>query len=837
MAIYGSTYPYYRDPRDELNAINALANAGRPADVMTPEARSSAVSALANAGRPQPEPDAIDTPPDDGPVDSSTADAVSALLRSRPAPPPDPAPAPQQPDPAIEDALRANAARALAGRVPAPPTPEPEPDPAIAESQRVNAASALASLKPAPIVPEPPPDPEIARQRDANGARSLARTGKAIAPVVVREGKAPPVPFSGKFDMEFTPDEVDRASAAAKPKPDMVFDLGETEGRPPVVDPGRKLNPEQFDAAARAYAKKPDMAFTVDEADKGLSDKFDQTLRDENAASRTKLDSQLTLDGAPPLKTPTDVSAQSSLRPPEPTASSTSPQPHPIAKESVTVVAPAGSDKPAAITKQIDVAQPESSSLADRVHDANQNDPIGAALGAAHAGGAAVGGAGGPPGVNGWALVADFITNHGKGLGGIIAQAEAQKQQWLARQDKHKDDALNDEYKRAQIEHLNKTGSVAGDWKADDNAIRWAEIEARNRALGQGGERVGLAKDRAAALADPESALLRAKAVTAERVAGAGVRGRETEKHSLNDQIASDAANIATARTSAATDARQDTEASNADRTAALAAKQAADVVAAQNKAGIATPSAAELRGSKAQRDQEANDFRAKTAFDQDAAQQLDRIDTVLKKYSNIADAPGIGVGQGLVPDAARPALEASGLGGNAEDALVLSSARDLLSNARQRKESGAAGPQAEKYRYDMEVGANKNSTPEQVHVGLDAARRLTELSIRTHAAGKEDVAREVLAAGGLDSWLKPDTLPITAGAVPKVSAVVSQVRDAPMSDEGPSASERESLAKQGTAEKFRVRDPKSGKTRTVTGGARGLADYMRDFPGWELVE
>lgn len=543
-------YLFYQDPTNEDDAIRALSSIGSPDPGPTPEQKLTAAQALANAYKPTPTDSAPDQMADADQSDAMRNQAANALARLGGMKLLEDKPAEVAPafDPTSDPGIQRLAAGALSQRgnddALANAAPPPKPDPYADPNTKTKAFGALQQLgydltPPAPQRPAPLPINDFRRPYDPEQGDTTSNK-PSRAPdmeITLDELEKPAVAVPRKPDMEFSVDESD-AALGTKPKPAAVVELGK-----PVV------------TSVEVVKDRP----TATDQNPAQQDRLGANTQDKDPVKRPgdKVDSET---GQPSSKTQPGM-----------------PSAH-------------GRDNGGNIGPSYEGATDDS--LSARVAQAKANDPVGNLLGG--------GSNDGPPNVNGWAIAADLALNHGRGIGGIIAQAEQQKAQWQARKDKQGDKALEDRYKEAQIAHLQKTGNAAGDWAADKSALDWENARLRAQENERRGVGTDLAVDKWGNKKDADSAENTTKTAVTERNAAAGVRGREGEKHALNDQIASDVANIATARVGAGTDARQDVEAANAPRTADIAARRAADVVAAQNTAGRETPSETAVQGREA---------------------------------------------------------------------------------------------------------------------------------------------------------------------------------------------------------------------------------------------
>lgn len=297
--------------------------------------------------------------------------------------------------------------------------------------------------------------------------------------------------------------------------------------------------------------------------------------------------------------------------------------------------------------------------------------------------------------------------------------------------------------------------------------------------------------------------------------AGSNAEGRIEKEHELNDIVAGDQGAIQTAKTAAelgakhegaplastdeAEKARLVAAASTTARMAAehegapVATEDAATREAAVSAAGLpakqklkTTETPGDVRAGVTQNAALADQFTKESNYDRGMAAQIDRLDRVVGKYPEGKRAlPGIGMGSGLGGDAndsLRGLLTDFGIS-DQTDALEIRSAQKTLAELAQRKESGAAGPEAERARYLARVGSQPNATEAQFRVGLKAARDLVHMNLGSFQTGKEGAARSVMQNAGLEGWLPEDAQPMAAPDAGAAMPMVPRRGGAPSSD------------------------------------------------------
>lgn len=258
------------------------------------------------------------------------------------------------------------------------------------------------------------------------------------------------------------------------------------------------------------------------------------------------------------------------------------------------------------------------------------------------------------------------------------------------------------------------------------------------------------------------------------------VRGAETKaelaaRHEGAPLANADAADRSGREASASTTARLAAEHEGAPTAIADAASRASAVAEAQlptQKDLKTTVTPGDTRADASQRAALSDQFTKESNYDRGMAAQIDRLDRVVSKYPEGQRAlPGVGFGAGIggeANDSLRGLLTDFGIS-DQSDALEMRNAQKTLAELAQRKESGAAGPEAERARYLARVGSQPNASEAQFRVGLKAARDLVHMNLGAFSAGKADAARGVMQGAGLDGWL-PDDQP-QPGAVPPPTA------------------------------------------------------------------
>lgn len=346
---------------------------------------------------------------------------------------------------------------------------------------------------------------------------------------------------------------------------------------------------------------------------------------------------------------------------------------------------------------------------------------------------------------NGAALLAmalDAGFNKGRGLANIVAGTA---------QEVGSQKAYRDKQAQAQADIAIRMRGRNVDPYAQQLAAQRLAVSQQN--AGTNAQRVSQTQQRFEAQGDPESAHSKGRVVQQERLAGAGATGRLNAEHELNPQTAEDKAAIRTAETQAEIDTRHGSAPQlAADEAAKRAAVAQAELPTQQALKQTVTPS--DARASKEADRAAADQFTKETAYDRGQAQTLDRIDRVISKYRE-GELPGVGFAEGFGGDlntSVRGMLNDFGVS-DQTDALELRNARNTLAELAQRKESGAAGPEAERARYLMRVGASPTATEAQFRVGLQAAKDYVRMNLAASSVGKEGMARQVLDAGGLQGW------------------------------------------------------------------------------------
>lgn len=353
-------------------------------------------------------------------------------------------------------------------------------------------------------------------------------------------------------------------------------------------------------------------------------------------------------------------------------------------------------------------------------------------------------------------LIADIALNKSRGVGQILGGIG-----------KGRKNKLDEEYKRAQIAHLQSSGAHSQEdkdwqhWKDVDASQRgYRDQDLREKEFGRRETSTEHTIQKYADQVDPNSQANVTKVDMAGRVVGA----RNEQNHADVDMKAGDAAQIGGARSAASTDARQDTQHDNAPRTREDAAEQAAAVTAAQlpNQQVLkASPTAADQPGSLQNRQfaltgekddrAAAKDFATATKPSREILETIGSIDALEKKYGGLDKVPGAGFGDAMVPDAIRGLIAGhSDHPDEQQDAIAMSGAKKALVSYVTHAESGAAARPDEQTLAQMRLGASLTSTPAQLKAGLDAARRHANMEVGARSVGNK-MAGQVMRGAGLE--------------------------------------------------------------------------------------
>lgn len=172
MSVFGNPFSYYRDPREEQRAVDALAARGRPAPGPDASSIAAAIGALAGQ-RSQPAPQAPAAPQEPDPVHLT---ALNALRAAAPPPPPEP-----EAEPEPEPVDHSGAYGALTAAAPRPPDILPEPEPVDESPAFAGLAQAGRNRIPAPLPLKPVPIPVGLRGRVSTPDMDLSEDPEALA--------------------------------------------------------------------------------------------------------------------------------------------------------------------------------------------------------------------------------------------------------------------------------------------------------------------------------------------------------------------------------------------------------------------------------------------------------------------------------------------------------------------------------------------------------------------------------------------------------------------------------------------------------------------------------
>lgn len=362
------------------------------------------------------------------------------------------------------------------------------------------------------------------------------------------------------------------------------------------------------------------------------------------------------------------------------------------------------------------------------------------------------------------ALLLDLGLNRGRG-GGQIVGAYANNREASKRQ------------KQAHKLRLEEIAARKGDrdmedWRQTDASQRdWEAQGLRQQEINLSKDSFGLRKDTREDKLSPDTDASTTKTELVKRGAAARVRGAEEEKDELAETIAGNVANVATARSKAVTD-----EARNNPKDltkAQIADDKRADEAAAlrQEMAGVK----ADLDKEKNARAGEALHLKTKKEFDT-AAGHMVQVAAAARKLENIfkgdedsdrrdklgqRDYHGIGTYDSMKHRSMRDQ-------GDSDASAEL----DILRSWVQGPITGAAvGGKDESGRINALAGQATGLDEQSARTAIKALNELARNSLRQHAAGREDAARESLAAHGLDDILGPKAAPQIAPPPPKPTA------------------------------------------------------------------
>lgn len=337
------------------------------------------------------------------------------------------------------------------------------------------------------------------------------------------------------------------------------------------------------------------------------------------------------------------------------------------------------------------------------------------------------------------ALVLDAGMNKGRGVGQLIGAYANNREAAARAKEQHK----------LRLEEIaaRKGDTDMADWKAVDASqrdyegmrLREEAIAATKEGLGIRGKAENRLEDKFGQQQDPDSPLLGAGVEVARRKAEAGVKGREEEKAKLAETIADNVANVATARTKATTEAKNETPPDPTPQQKIA------------NKAKEDTRSEAELKAFNA----EVGHYPEVLA----AARKLQDIFKTAelkgKKHSLLAgggtDYPGIGM------------LDSNKLAGgrSMEDERANAQLNILRSFIQQPVTGAAVGGQEESSRIGELAGKTKGwgATEQSSRVAIDELAKLAEARIRQAGSRRAGIARQAMKPHGLDN-LFPDEAP-----------------------------------------------------------------------------
>lgn len=340
----------------------------------------------------------------------------------------------------------------------------------------------------------------------------------------------------------------------------------------------------------------------------------------------------------------------------------------------------------------------------------------------------------------------DAVDVLGGALGGFIGQfgTSPREQRWNRQQDA---DAADRREKRQQL----RDQAQFGNWLAQAN-MREQQLEARKEALGQGAERVDLAKRKQAGIdedrdwrLDPEKASKTREFVLRQ------ANGRVTPEE-LDGMSNAELRGVMTML-------NREAERGHAGEDTAIAARKAGATATASTigRETAARPfdidkeNRAELRAARAA--ELANEKLAKAKFPEQAAAYAKDTENDLTILGLVNDfdaknppgKPIVGTGfvQGWTPDMF-----------SNEQALDNRSLLKLINEKWARSQSGAAISMTEEERFKVQSGTSETATDAQVRVAMRTLKSALTRYARARAVGQEDAATEVARAYGVDLGL-----------------------------------------------------------------------------------
>lgn len=371
----------------------------------------------------------------------------------------------------------------------------------------------------------------------------------------------------------------------------------------------------------------------------------------------------------------------------------------------------------------------------------------------------------GAPGVSPWAVVADLLLNHGRGLGGVIGQAQQQAQDY--RKQKRLD-------KRAGMEDAAHAQQLQLGMRNAD--LRQREIE--NEATG--------AQRRYDALMNPDSIPL-SKAEQFERERFKATQESSAASLAQQHELAlADDRRADAAMLSAENDrrAQRGISAMNAHETSRyhdMLAQEHSEARAAAAEAKIA---AGDERKAKSDQDY-ITTFATKTEGARKGLKTIGEIDSITGRYKNDPDGvPGLDATLAL-PETANDALGALSRGfkkmrgtyddkaaGRDRDADTLRKLTTELGEATLRDETGAAANlnevQKNKIRHAMGASASQDQRLEALRIAKEAQQSV----VQGFAAANPSAARRSLASSGIDASFVRDAGAPTQAAGGEVTIV-----------------------------------------------------------------
>jgi len=378
------------------------------------------------------------------------------------------------------------------------------------------------------------------------------------------------------------------------------------------------------------------------------------------------------------------------------------------------------------------------------------------------------------PGVSGWAIAADLIFNNGRGIGGIVSQAQKQKQDWQTRKARFKGSAAQQAIAQEQIGIQREQNRLRELELNTKHGEKLTDQELRDRGIDISGRRVGLQEQIHGDKSDPNSNFSTTQVHQAREKARGAATGRITATHENIDTIAGDAARKSGAQAAATQPYKKELKAM--ETPGLVETKRHNEVTEKTAKDNAARAEAKDERAAAKDDRENAGKLVKESEDDLKMLSSIDGLTRIYGRWKGTKEGvPGVGeVESGMVGGTFGPAMR--NIAGKARkkfgdkktadeynaDAESAAQAIGDLQAFKLHDLSGASAAEKEFQRIAGSI-AKGGMSEEQTEIALGRAKQLYQQIIAARTTGNEKVGAQVVQRAGIDpSFVSP---PPAAGA------------------------------------------------------------------------